>query len=134
MAVKWTEDLSVGVGVIDAQHKELFATADALLEAVGRGEGQGEVTKAVAFLEEYVLNHFRMEEMYMKRHFYSGYPEHKIEHTNFIGNFYDLRQELDNSGVTPELTVRLVETLGEWFVNHIGRMDRALGVFLRERI
>ena len=134
MAVKWTEDLSVGVGVIDAQHKELFATADALLEAVGRGEGQSEVTKTVAFLEEYVENHFRMEEMYMKRHSYTGYPEHKIEHTNFIGNFYDLRQELDNNGVTPELTVRLVETLGEWLVNHIGRMDRALGAFLKGRM
>jgi len=50
MAVKWTEDLSVGVGVIDTQHKELFAMADALLEGVGRGEGHGEVTKTVAFL------------------------------------------------------------------------------------
>ncbi|HSL98843.1 MAG TPA: bacteriohemerythrin [Candidatus Limnocylindria bacterium] len=133
MVMKWTEDLSVGVGVIDAQHKELFATADALLEAVGRGEGHGEVTKAVAFLEEYVENHFRMEEMYMKRYSYTGYPEHKIEHTTFIGDFYDMRQELDNNGVTPELTVRLAETLGDWLVNHIGRMDRALGAFLRER-
>ena len=133
MAVKWTEDLSVGVGTIDAQHKELFATADALLEAVGRGEGHGEVTKVVAFLEEYVENHFRMEEMYMKRYSYSGYPEHKIEHTAFIGDFYDLRQELDNDGVTPELTVRLAETLGDWLVNHIGRMDKALGAFLKDR-
>lgn len=133
MAVKWTEDLSVGVGAIDTQHKELFATADALLEAVGKGGGHAEVTKVVAFLEEYVENHFRMEEMYMKRYSYPGYPEHKIEHTAFIGDFYDLRQELDNEGVTPELTVRLAETLGDWLVNHIGRMDKALGAFLRER-
>jgi len=133
MAVKWTEDLSVGVSVIDDQHKELFATANALLEGVGRGEGLGEVTKAVAFLEEYVENHFRMEEMYMKRFSYAGYPEHKIEHTTFISDFYDMRQELDNDGVTPELTIRLAEKLGDWLVNHIGRMDRALGAFLKER-
>ena len=132
MAVKWTEDLSVGVGVIDDQHKELFATANALLEGVGRGEGHGEVTKTVAFLEEYVETHFQTEESYMKRHNYPDYPKHKMEHTAFISDFYDLRQELDNDGVTPDLTVRLATRVGEWLVNHIGRMDRALGEFLRK--
>jgi len=130
---KWTEDLSVGVDAIDAQHKELFATADALLAAVERGEGQGEVTKVIVFLEEYVGNHFQMEEMYMKRYNYLDYPSHKIEHTAFIQDFYDLRQELDNDGVTPELTVRLADRIGEWLANHIGQMDKALGTFLRGR-
>lgn len=133
MTMKWTEDLSVGVGIIDTQHKELFATADALLGAVDRGEGHGEVTKVITFLEEYVENHFQMEEMYMKRYSYPDYPQHKMEHTAFIGDFYDLRQELDNDGVTPDLTVRLANRVGDWLVNHIGRMDKALGAFLRGR-
>ena len=133
MAVKWTEDLSVGVDVIDTQHKELFETADTLLGAVERGEGFSEVTKVVAFLEEYVENHFQMEEMYMKRYTYPDYPRHKIEHTTFINDFYDLRQELDNDGVTPELTVRLADRVSDWLVNHIGLMDKALGEFLRKR-
>jgi len=130
---KWTEDLSVGVDAIDAQHKELFATADALLAAVERGEGQGEVTKVIVFLEEYVGNHFQMEEMYMKRYNYLDYPSHKIEHTAFIQDFYDLRQELDNDGVTLDLTVRLADRIGEWLADHIGQMDKALGTFLRGR-
>ena len=133
MTRKWTEDLSVGVDAIDAQHKELFATADALLAAVERGEGQGDVTKVIVFLEEYVGNHFQMEEMYMKRYNYVDYPRHKIEHTAFIQDFYDLRQELDNDGVTPELTIRLAERIGEWLANHIGQQDKALGTFLRGR-
>lgn len=133
MTMKWTEDLSVGVGIIDTQHKELFATADALLGAVDSGEGHGEVTKVITFLEEYVENHFQMEEMYMKRYSYADYPQHKMEHTAFIGDFYDLRQELDNDGVTPDLTVRLANRVGDWLVNHIGRMDKALGAFLRGR-
>ena len=133
MRTRWTEELSVGVDVIDKQHKELFSTADALLTAVERDEGHGEVTKMVAFLEEYVETHFQTEEMYMKRHNYPDYPTHKIEHTTFINDFYDLRQELDNDGVTPELTVRLADRVSEWLVSHIGRMDKALGAFLRER-
>ncbi len=133
VTVKWTEDLSVGVDVIDAQHKEVFATTGSLLAAIERGEGQSEVTKVIVFLEEYVENHFQMEEMYMKRYNYPDYPQHKSEHTTFIGDFYDLRQELDNDGVTPELTIRLAERIGDWLVNHIGRMDKALGTYLRER-
>ncbi len=133
MAVRWTEDLFVGVEIIDTQHKELFAMADSLLEAVGKGGGRGEVTRAVAFLEEYVESHFQMEETYMKRFNYPDYPHHKIEHTAFINDFYDLRQELDNDGVTPELTVRLADRVADWLVSHIGRMDKALGEFLRGR-
>ncbi len=133
MAVRWTEDLLVGVDIIDAQHKELFATADALLEAVEKGGARGEVTRMVAFLEEYVENHFQMEEMYMKRFNYPEYSTHKIAHTTFVNDFYDLRQELDNDGVTPELTVRLADRLSDWLTSHIGRMDKALAAFLRER-
>ena len=133
MTARWTEDLSVGVDVIDNQHKELFSTAGSLLAAIERDGGRGEVTRMVAFLEEYVETHFQMEEMYMKRHNYPDYPTHKIEHTSFINDFYDLRQELDNNGVTPELTVRLANRIGEWLVNHIGRMDKELGAFLRGR-
>ena len=134
MTGKWTEDLSVGVEEIDAQHKEVFATADALLAAVEKGGGHGEVTKVIAFLELYVENHFRLEETYMKRFHYPEYPRHKIEHTTFISDFYDLRQELDNDGVTHELTVRLADRVGDWLVDHIGRMDKALGAFLRQRL
>lgn len=133
MTMKWTDDLSVGVDVIDAQHRELFATAGALLAAVEQNEGLSEVTKTIVFLEGYVENHFRMEEMYMKRYSYPGYPDHKKEHTAFIGDFYDLRQELDNDGVTPDLTVRLANRVGDWLIHHIGRMDKALGAFLKER-
>ena len=123
----------MGVDAIDAQHKELRAAADALLAAVERGEGHRDVTKVIVFLEEYVGNHFRMEETYMKRYNYLDYPRHKIEHTAFIQDFYDLRQELDNDGVTPDLTVRLADWIGEWLANHIGQMDKALGTFLRGR-
>lgn len=133
MTRQWTQDLSVGVEVIDAQHKEMFVAAGLLIAAVERGEGRGEVTRVIAFLEEYVDNHFRMEEMYMRRYGYPDYPRHKAEHTAFIADFYDLRQELDDDGVTPDLVVRLADRLGEWLTGHIGGMDRALGDFLRDR-
>ena len=133
MTLKWTEELSVGIDVIDAQHRELFSTAESLLAAAEKGGGQGEVTKMVAFLEEYVETHFHTEEMYMKRYSYPDYAPHKLEHTGFVNRFYDLRQELDNDGVSSDLTIRLANWVGDWLVNHIGRRDKDLGRFLKGR-
>lgn len=132
MAIRWTKDLAVGVETIDNQHRELFDAAAGLIEGVDRGGGAGEAAKTIVFLEEYVLNHFALEELYMKRHYYPAFPSHKAEHTAFIGRFYDLRDAMDRDGATPELAARLAEWLGGWLVEHIGRQDKALGAFLRE--
>ncbi len=132
MAIRWTEELAVGVEAIDRQHRELFDAAARLIEGVGRGGVTGEVARTISFLEEYVTNHFALEELYMKRKYYPAYPSHKAEHTAFIADFYDLREKLDLDGTTPELVTRLAEWLGGWLVEHIGRQDRALGAFLQQ--
>jgi len=133
MAIRWTEDLAVGVEAIDRQHQELFATAARLIEEAERGGGAGEAARTVSFLEEYVTNHFALEEFYMKRKYYPAYPSHKAEHTAFIADFYDLREQLDLEGSTPALVARLAEWIGGWLVEHIGRQDKALGAFLQQR-
>ena len=129
---EWTERLSVGVETIDAQHRELFSSINALLNSTGKAV-PSEIPKVVAFLEDYVTNHFGMEEIYMRRLSYPGYPFHKGEHVSFINEFYDLRDELDAGGSTPELADRMGRFFGDWLVNHIGKVDKALGAFLREK-
>ncbi|GAB4363112.1 MAG: hemerythrin family protein [Deltaproteobacteria bacterium] len=132
MAIRWTEELAVGVEEIDRQHRELFDTAARLVEEVGRDGVTGKVARTVAFLEEYVTGHFALEEFHMKRRHYPAYPAHKAEHTAFIAEFYDLRDRLDEDGTTADLVNRMAEWLGGWLVEHIGRQDKALGAFLRQ--
>ena len=129
---EWTEKLSVGVETIDAQHRELFATINALLREEG-GAALGEVPRVVAYLEDYVNNHFGMEEVYMRRLSYPGFPFHKGEHVSFINDFYDLRDSLDADGITPDLADRIGRFCGDWLVNHVMKVDKALGAFLREK-
>lgn len=129
---EWTERLSVGVETIDAQHRELFAAINALLREEG-GAALEEVPMIVTFLEDYVTNHFGLEEVYMRRLSYPDFPAHKGEHVSFIKDFYDLRDELDANGLTPELADRMGRFCGDWLVNHVGKVDKALGAFLREK-
>ncbi len=130
---EWSKELEVGVDTIDAQHRELFAAINSLLPGETSALPE-EIPGVVAFLEDYVVNHFGMEEVYMRRLTYPGYPSHKNEHVQFIGEFYDLRDEFDENGGSPEIADRLGRFLGDWLVNHIGAVDKALGRFLREKL
>ena len=127
---EWTERWSVGVDTVDAQHRELFATINSLLREDGKPAAL-DLAKVLDYLEDYVNNHFGLEEIHMRRFSYPGFPPHKGEHIAFINGFYDLRDEYDDNGATPELADKMGRYMGDWLVNHIGEIDKALGVFLR---
>ena len=129
---EWTERWSVGVDTIDAQHRELFAAINSLLREDGKAPPP-DLAKVLEFLEDYVSNHFGLEELYMRRLSYPGFPSHKGEHVAFINDFYDLRDEYDNNGATPDLADKTGRYLGDWLINHIGKVDKALGAFLRDQ-
>ena len=129
---EWTEELSVGVDTIDSQHRELFRAFNALLRDADSPSPE-EIHGMLGFLEDYVVSHFGMEELYMRRLTYPGYPGHKTEHTTFIGRFYDLRDEIDAQGATPEAADKLGRFLGDWLVDHIGNVDKALGAFMQRK-
>ena len=61
----------MGVDTIDAQHRELFAAINSLLREEGTPAAQ-DVVKVLDYLEDYVNNHFGLEELYMRR---LSYPE-----------------------------------------------------------
>ena len=129
---EWTEQWSVGVDTIDAQHRELFAAINTLLREEGKTASR-DLAKVLDYLENYVSNHFGLEELYMRRLSYPEFPSHKVEHVAFINDFYDLRDEYDNNGAAPELADKMGRYMGDWLVNHIGKVDKALGAFLSDK-
>lgn len=130
--MQWTPALRTGVELIDAQHRELFAAVNALLDGIEAGRGPDEVAGLFRFLEGYTTNHFGEEEIYMRRHLYPGYPAHKAEHTAFVADFIDIREECEAHGPTPELVGRIRVRVCDWLVAHIGRVDMAFAAYLAE--
>ena len=129
---EWTERWSVGVDTIDAQHQELFAAINSLLREEGKPTSR-DLAKVLDYLEKYVSTHFGLEETYMRRLSYPAFPSHKGEHVAFISEFYDMRDEYDNNGASPELADKMGRYMGDWLVNHIAKVDKALGAFLRDK-
>ena len=133
MAMEWTDDLSTGSAAIDDQHKELFKRVDALLEACGQGKGKAEVSQVIRFLDAYVVTHFSAEEQYMEKHNYPGFAKHKALHLEFTEQFGELKREFEKEGPGLYLVVRTNQMVLQWLLNHIRKVDRELGAFLKTK-
>jgi hemerythrin len=129
MALMWTDALAVGVPEIDEQHRELFRRVDRLLEA-GLGTDAGEVSRMLAFLDEYVATHFEWEERFMREARYPGYAAHQAEHAQFVEQLRTLDREQADRGMTPDLAGRLNHMVGDWLRSHVGVTDKAVGRFI----
>lgn len=131
MALQWTDALLTGVEQIDNQHKELFKRINSLFDACQQGKGKNEVMNVLKFLEDYIETHFRTEEKLQKEHSYPDYPSHKALHEQFKKNFYGFKRELEQSGITLSTVIQTNSLLSSWWTEHISRVDKALGAFLK---
>jgi hemerythrin len=138
MKFEWDQTLSVGVQEIDDQHKELIQRINDLREAVGEGRGKSEIGKTLKFLEEYVDEHFGTEERFMGLHPYAGSSGHHKAHAVFRKELAELKRKLEalqaRGEVTSFLSLDIQRKLSDWFVNHIGRVDKALGAHLKGKM
>jgi len=128
--VSWDPRLLVGNAEIDGQHQELFRRVDQLLLALQRGSVAAEVERMMAFVGDYVHQHFRQEEALMQRTGYPDRPAHAAEHLELIHTFVALKKQLGKTGPTPEFGATLGAALVDWLKEHIATTDTALGTWL----
>ncbi|MGE5561118.1 MAG: bacteriohemerythrin [Chloroflexota bacterium] len=134
MALQWTDDLSVGVGFIDEQHKELIARVNSFLQAMTQGKGRGEIGGLLVFLSDYVTDHFKAEEDYMARYAYPAAVAHKAQHAAFINDFKDLSREFASQGANSSMTLQVQSRVCDWLRKHIMGTDKLLGAFLKAKL
>lgn len=127
----WNENLSVGVDLIDTQHKELFARIDSFYDAMKAGKGKEEVLKVLTFLESYTVKHFTAEEGIQRKYNYPKYPEHKKLHDGFIKDIKAMKTDLEANGITVASGSMLGSTLSSWLILHINVQDKALATYVK---
>lgn len=130
MTIEWTEDLSVRISWIDAQHKEMFEKVNALVRAFDTGKGKEEIMHTLRFLSDYIVTHFKEEEYVMERSGYPYYLAHKSMHDEFIKNFAKLKDQAEQHGPSSYMVFEVKERLSWWIRNHINIVDRAMSDYL----
>jgi len=128
--MEWTPDLTVGVEMIDEQHKELIRRMNAFFDAMKNGDKQQKVLEILDFLEVYVESHFRDEEMLQLSSGYPHFKEHKKLHTDFIADVKQIRSDIAQAGFTAATASLVGSTLVSWLTLHIKKTDKGLGAFI----
>lgn len=130
--MEWSESLSVGVGAIDCQHRELINRANAFYAALRKENGKEETIRVLNFLAAYVVDHFRDEEAIQVRYSYPKYAEHKKMHKEFLDNVKIMQADIEQNGVTVAASSLIAMTVSNWLVNHISKQDKDIGRHIRE--
>jgi hemerythrin len=121
--VKWSNTYSLGIKLIDDQHKGLL---DLVNELFNHSTGN-EVVERAYFKEvigqavDYVKVHFATEEKYMLATKFPGYEEHKKAHSDFILAVVKSAKDFD-AGKRLVL-VNFSKFLRDWVLGHIAVMD-----------
>jgi len=129
--VKWTDDLSVGVELIDDQHKMLLKHLNHLTKAVEHQQGATEIPNMLGFLIDYTDFHFSMEERNMSAHGYPDFEAHKAKHDEFKTILADMESEFRDDGPTAILAESIDTLLVNWLLKHIRAVDTQFGAFLK---
>jgi len=95
-AIVWKDEYSVGVKVIDDQHKELFRRVNKLFDDVSRGNVTT-VLETLDFLNSYVIYHFSAEEQLMAKANYPELESHKNEHEWFKSEILSIREQVEKT-------------------------------------
>lgn len=114
-AVRWTPEMSVGVKVLDDDHRRLFALMNKVIAAFYAGVGAGVVGSTLDELENYTREHFAREEAMLVARGYGPIDAHRAQHHHLVDKLVRLREE--------KSSVELIPALNEWLTSHILHTD-----------
>jgi hemerythrin len=90
----WNSRFETGIGIIDTQHKALFAAVNKLADSFKSGTSKTEVKACLDFLVKYTVDHFSTEEKIMRDMGYPKLTSHVVEHTQLVEKAKDLQTKL----------------------------------------
>ena len=125
----WTDDLSVGIRLIDEQHKVLLGLINELHAGMRDRKSDIVLVGVVERLKDYTVKHFGQEEEYFERY---GYPEtkgHKELHHKLVQQVLDFEAGLKSGQA--KVTMDIMRFLKDWLVQHIMGTDKRYSEFLR---
>ena len=130
--IVWSDNLSVGIDLIDKQHRTLIEKTAHLEDAIRTGQGPAEIVRVLDFLVDYMDYHFATEETNMRAFDYPGLSAHLEKHTEFNVALANLSDDFKEEGATQGLADAIETLLMNLFVKHIKDVDHKFGEFLRE--
>jgi hemerythrin-like metal-binding protein len=123
--IVFSDDLLVGIDIIDQQHKFLIALFNKVVDQLDVGFSDSNILAVAGHLFEYTKYHFSTEEQVMESLQYAKRHTHKKQHDAFVVKLKDLTRMV---GRPDDNAVELVQFLVKWIQQHIFIGDKQIGV------
>jgi len=117
--LQWNDRFSVGVGLIDQQHKKLFLIINDLIVAKENAQQQDVIENIFTELIAYTEYHFSSEEKLIKIH--PGYKKHCLIHRGFVAKVAEQAELFQNSNT--DISDETLEFLIQWLKDHVLKTD-----------
>lgn len=130
--VEWDDKYSVGIPLIDEQHKELIRLTNELYKnCLSRDSGVHDFFfSAIRKAMDYVKHHFSVEEKMLENVQYPRMAEHKKQHEDFILKIVDdVKNFSDGMKIAPNSFVRF---LRDWILSHIAIEDKQYAAYIMD--
>ncbi|MCI5134359.1 MAG: hemerythrin [Candidatus Electrothrix sp. AW2] len=128
--IRWNDNFSVNVTMIDHDHKKLVAMINELTDAMKAGHGKDVLGKILDELIQYTATHFQREEKYFQQIKYPDAVAHKREHSDFVKKVTEFKKEFDAGRVT--VSVNILQFLSKWLQHHIRVSDQKYSKFFNK--
>lgn len=126
---EWKEEYSVGVQLIDDQHKVFIGIINELYTAIMEKKEKTILDDVFRQLVAYTQFHFQTEERYFDEFQYEGSEEHKVAHKKLCDQIAELETKRESIMENP---FELMDFLEDWLVGHIMGMDKKYGPCFNE--
>jgi len=123
VGLTWAEHLSVGNGMIDAEHKNLIVVVNSVEHAIGTRDHIA-LSKVFDLLDTYIHIHFRNEEKIAEAIKFP-FVQIKLEHRHLLNEVRYMREELEamNGIWSDDLVKKYSRFLSGWMADHIIKED-----------
>ena len=130
--VTWSSTFSVGVKMIDEQHKGLLSLVNDMFNHVvgNEAEERAYFKNIIHKMVQYTKIHFATEEKIMAATKFSGYAEHKRAHDRFVLTVVNYVRDFE-AGRKFSLAI-FTKFLKEWILTHIAIMDKGYFEYFRK--
>lgn len=128
--ITWGRKHSVGVKVLDDQHKVLIESLNEFHAAMIKGQAQTVAAPLLEKLVKHARDHFSDEERMMQTTNYPGLPQHRALHqdiTRRVGEYQQLAKRGDSTMYLP-----LLHFMRDWLNDHLTQEDQKYSSWLNE--
>ncbi len=126
--LEWSDELSVGIEIIDKQHMILIRAINLLALAVQHNSSRDLMSEIFKTLVDYTDTHFAYEEELFDRFDYPETEDHKAKHRALLHKVLDLKKRWEAG--ESQIGAEVLKFLVDWLRNHILGSDKKYSGFL----